>query len=246
VGHVPFGVRASDAAKAGLKSIEHLEGVVIESTDLEDALREEIRLRIRDGKQGIEVPQIETDQTARYRDTYNPHRLQRLIAQFVTYRTWHTPTLISPEAFGHAADAMKNGFAAYPNLRYVSAASEDLWKRALSTMFTPDQITNISVYAAYKRVLTAAMHRAGVQFLAGTDAAGPGQVPGFSLHDELALFVQVGFSPLQACRRPLSILHGSLGDRTIWAPSNEADWRILYCSMRTRSMTFTTRAASAP
>ena len=34
VGHVPFGVRASDAAKAGLKSIEHLEGVVIESTDL--------------------------------------------------------------------------------------------------------------------------------------------------------------------------------------------------------------------
>ncbi len=198
VGHVPFGVRASDAAKVGLESIEHLEGVVIESTDLEDALREEISVRLRERKKGIEVPQIETDQTERYRDSYNPQKLQRLSAQFVKYRTWHCPTLISPEAAGHAADAMKNGFAAYPNLRYVSAARQGRWKHGLSTTFSPDQITNISVYAAYKRVITAAMHRAGVQFLAGTDAPGPGQVPGFSLHDELALFVQIGLSPLEA------------------------------------------------
>jgi len=42
------------------------------------------------------------------------------------------------------------------------------------------------------------MHRAGVQFLAGTDAGSFAPTPGFSLHDELAIFVQVGFSPLEA------------------------------------------------
>lgn len=57
VGHVPFGVRASEAARAGLKSIEHLEGVAIESADLEDILREEIRAR----EKGIWVPLIAAD-----------------------------------------------------------------------------------------------------------------------------------------------------------------------------------------
>jgi imidazolonepropionase-like amidohydrolase len=43
------------------------------------------------------------------------------------------------------------------------------------------------------------MFRAGVPFLAGTDtAAGVHVFPGFSLHQELALFVQAGLTPLQA------------------------------------------------
>ena len=46
--------------------------------------------------------------------------------------------------------------------------------------------------------LTGAMKRAGVGFLAGTDEENPYCFPGFSLHDELALLVKAGFSPLEA------------------------------------------------
>ena len=47
--------------------------------------------------------------------------------------------------------------------------------------------------------MTLAMFQAGVPFLAGTDtAAGVHVFPGFSLHEELALFVQAGLTPLQA------------------------------------------------
>jgi imidazolonepropionase-like amidohydrolase len=43
------------------------------------------------------------------------------------------------------------------------------------------------------------MFRAGVPFMAGTDtAAGVHIFPGFSLHQELALFVQAGLTPMQA------------------------------------------------
>ena len=42
------------------------------------------------------------------------------------------------------------------------------------------------------------MHRAGVKFLAGTDLSNPWIFPGFSLHDELANFVAIGMTPLQA------------------------------------------------
>ncbi|MDO8677810.1 MAG: amidohydrolase family protein [Acidobacteriota bacterium] len=154
---------------------------------------------IREGKLGLLVPQIEMDQAERYRDSYDPKRLRQLNALFVKHQTWQCPTLIGPEATGLAADSMANDFAGYPYLRYVPQASQDSWKRLLSTRFSPEQIPNLRVYFAYKRVLTAAMHRAGVKFLSGTDVqGGTTYLPGFSLHDELAIFVQVGFSPLEA------------------------------------------------
>jgi imidazolonepropionase-like amidohydrolase len=42
------------------------------------------------------------------------------------------------------------------------------------------------------------MHQDGVQLLAGTDLGNPFLYAGFSLHDELSLFVQAGLSPLAA------------------------------------------------
>ncbi len=42
------------------------------------------------------------------------------------------------------------------------------------------------------------MNRAGVRFLAGTDTGNPYCFPGFSLHDELALLVEAGLTPLEA------------------------------------------------
>lgn len=46
--------------------------------------------------------------------------------------------------------------------------------------------------------LTGALHRAGVPILLGTDAMNPSVVPGFSIHDELALLVEAGFEPHEA------------------------------------------------
>ena len=42
------------------------------------------------------------------------------------------------------------------------------------------------------------MNSAGVKLLAGTDTAYGYPVGGFALHDELALFVQAGLSPMEA------------------------------------------------
>jgi imidazolonepropionase-like amidohydrolase len=42
------------------------------------------------------------------------------------------------------------------------------------------------------------MYRAGVPLLAGTDAMNPECFPGFSIHDELALLVDAGLTPLAA------------------------------------------------
>ncbi len=46
--------------------------------------------------------------------------------------------------------------------------------------------------------LVKAMHRSGIKFMAGTDSSVPFVFPGFSLHDELELFVASGFTPFEA------------------------------------------------
>ena len=43
-----------------------------------------------------------------------------------------------------------------------------------------------------------AMHRAGVPFMTGTDLSGAYIFAGFSLHHELEIYVQAGFSPMEA------------------------------------------------
>ena len=48
--------------------------------------------------------------------------------------------------------------------------------------------------------LVAAMNKAGVGLLAGTDEMNPYCFPGFGLHDELGLLVNAGLTPLEALR----------------------------------------------
>ena len=60
-------------------------------------------------------------------------------------------------------------------------------------------------YFARNLRMVGAMHRAGVPFMAGTDTA-PGVyiMPGFSLHDELANFVEAGFTPMESLQTATS------------------------------------------
>jgi len=54
-----------------------------------------------------------------------------------------------------------------------------------------------TVFAASESIV-GLMQKAGVPIMAGTDAMQPYSFPGFSLHDELALMVQSGLTPLAA------------------------------------------------
>lgn len=63
---------------------------------------------------------------------------------------------------------------------------------------TADEFESASTSAQNAFDLLMAMKRAGVRSMAGTDAPNPFVTPGSSLHDELELLVQAGFTPLEA------------------------------------------------
>ena len=53
------------------------------------------------------------------------------------------------------------------------------------------------LFARSMQVVTQ-MQKSGVHILAGTDTAAPNLIPGFALHQELALLVRAGLTPMQA------------------------------------------------
>jgi len=95
--------------------------------------------------------------------------------------------------------------------------------------------------------MTLAMFRAGVPFMAGTDtAAGVHIFPGFSLHQELALFVRARDSRRsRRCRRQRATRRSSWAASPTWGRSSPGSSPISCCSMRIRSRTSPTRARSA-
>jgi imidazolonepropionase-like amidohydrolase len=84
-------------------------------------------------------------------------------------------------------------------LCYVPAATVTEWRNQL--LGFKQETGSIDWHEVHRAKLRdlAEMRGAGVAFLAGTDIGAPLLVPGFSLHDELALLVRdAGMTPLQA------------------------------------------------
>jgi imidazolonepropionase-like amidohydrolase len=200
-GHVPSLVSAREASDLGMRSMEHLYGLSAACSPHEaEALRE--RKEALDAAKGnffAAGPKLSAIDT-KLRESYRDDLADSLFAKLKSNGTWQCPTLTVLRAFGSLEDPE---FTADPRLRYVDPFTRMFWdpKRdfRLKSMKPED-------FAAQRRsferglVLVGKMHKAGVPILAGTDEANPYIFPGFSLHDELALFVKAGLSPAEALR----------------------------------------------
>jgi imidazolonepropionase-like amidohydrolase len=197
IGHVPGSVTTAEASDAGQKSIEHAGAVV----------------RVARKSEG-EVASL----------------YERLVAN----STWVCPTVVLAETTrriaGGAARLAEPDPAADPRLRYLpSEWVERLWAGILEAMLkydymgdnnTPEGVTRND--DDFKEVLSVvgAMNAAGVKLLAGTDSAtAPYIFPGSGLHEELALLVKAGLTPMEALqtatRNPAQYLGNPDGGGTV-------------------------------
>src|SRR5580704_4842471 len=188
VGHVPDKVRIREVVEAGQKSIEHLMGTFEGcSTEEDKFIKGEGDLKL-----------LLTTQ-----DQQRCDALAKLLAQ---NQTWQVPTLAWQRG-GEFLDQLD--LKHQPLDKYVPAYWRNVaWRRFTDEMM-PDLLRDPLAlrhdYFARNLQITGALHRAGVPFLAGTDSA-PGVyiMPGFSLHDELANFVEAGFTPMESLQTATS------------------------------------------
>jgi len=189
VGHLPYQVRASEASDAGQRSIEHLDGIAIACSKKEQSLIKELQPGHYLEKMRLVVEAIRS---------FDGAQCQALLAQFKKNNTWQVPTLTLHRGFGWMNDSH---FTSDPRLAYMSGDVRHRWQPENDFRFrrwSPQEFElHRGLFDADKQIV-GLMFRAGVPLLAGTDAMNPYCLPGFSLHDELALLVESGLTPLAA------------------------------------------------
>jgi imidazolonepropionase-like amidohydrolase len=171
VGHIPIEVTPAEASDAGQATLEHTE-TLFEGT---------FSAALKDGELPGAIQRFRAEGA------------QALFARFVANQTAVTPTLIAQRS---VIDALDSASPADPHGRYVARSLKDEWKKRAQPVPPAALAEMKSTFAELVQVV-GQMNRAGVTLLAGSDIAGP-RIPGFSLHDELALLVEAGLTPLQA------------------------------------------------
>jgi imidazolonepropionase-like amidohydrolase len=190
VGHVPVSVRVEEASRAGQKSIEHLTGLTLACSREEAKLLKEYQDAMK--AEFSSGNKLALRAAAKAVDTYDAKKAAALFAEFKKNGTWHCPTLTVLRAMSHLDDKK---FTSDPRLKYVSP----FWQKWWSQNPKVDYATQRKLYKNSGELVWA-MHRAGVELLAGTDTPNPYCFAGFSLHDELGLLVANGLTPGEALR----------------------------------------------
>jgi imidazolonepropionase-like amidohydrolase len=187
-GHVPFSVSALEASDAGQKSMEHLWGIYLSCSSREEELRSEML------KGGVNLPgseriRLELDEAAA---SYDEHKAAKVFAHLAKNGTWVVPTFT---AVLRDSEIFSARVTTDPRLKYIPPAVQKQWTEVAAAGAAIKS-------KSYDRKLqvVGAIHRAGVPLLAGTDVGSvqPYVYAGFSLHDELALLVRAGLTPMES------------------------------------------------
>jgi len=213
VGHVPDKIRITEAVAVGQESIEHLMGF------FEGCSSAEGRFIKGDGDMKLLL------------ESQDKAKCDKLLALLAQTQTWQVPTLVWQRG-GTFLDQLD--WKHQPLDRYVPAYWRDVtWHRFAEQMMPDilhDSLKLRQEYFARNLQAIGYMHRAGVPMLAGTDTA-PGIyiMPGFSLHDELANFVEAGLTPMEALQTATSNPARFLGREDLGAiePGKLADLVLL-------------------
>jgi imidazolonepropionase-like amidohydrolase len=235
-GHVPELVTAAEASDAGQKSIEHLTHVADGCSKDEKSIDSEMQAqealfrapgatmaqKIDSGKSIIRL-------NMRVVETFDEATAQSLFALFLKNKTWQCPTLTLLRA--QIDDPL---LANDPRLKYLSREVRAKWDDGYYKNVPPGpraaivKLSRLQFDEALR--LVGLMYRVGVPILAGTDTMNPQCFPGFGLHDELALLVDAGLSPLaalQAATRNAADFMGQLDRRGTIEVGKTADLVLL-------------------
>jgi imidazolonepropionase-like amidohydrolase len=178
-GHVPRAVGLDAVLASGLRSIEHL-------ADYSRAVEAKNDVPVW-SKRYLSMP-------------VDPERITSLARRVANAGVWSVPTLIQPQRELLRPEQIDDRLK-LAEVRLMPEDGRKQWEaqaRRVAARMDEDDWKLVSAGRAHRLMLVDAFHKAGVRLLAGTDTPNPFVVPGFSLHDELALLVEAGLSPAAA------------------------------------------------
>jgi hypothetical protein len=192
VGHVPAGVTVAEASAAGQKSWEHFDGTELLSCSSRRGAAERLRAAYRDDRS--------REALDAYRrvlvESFDEAACAPFFELLKENGTWHVPTLAYYLSSSRPDDAVAATAERASYLPFVP------WSSGVEV--SDEREALMRRYFSLRLAYVGAAHRAGAALLAGTDPWNEHVSAGFSLHDELGLFVEAGLSPLDALRTATS------------------------------------------
>jgi imidazolonepropionase-like amidohydrolase len=197
-GHVPSLVTVDEAVVQGMRTIEHLQQFTTACSSREPELRQQYRDAVASSKAWDSAAVMGRAQLTVQIETFDAARCAALGVRIAKSETWLVPTFTVLRSVAYLDDST---LTQDPRLSYIPKFFSASWDPKQDFRFravTPQGWADRKRLHARQLEIGRIMHRAGVKFLAGTDLSNPWIFPGFSLHDELANFVAIGMTPLQA------------------------------------------------
>lgn len=197
VGHVPVSITTIEASDAGQRSIEHLGSILEGTSSAERELRNWPAPQVKNDDYSV-IPRNIAARGTRMLDTYDEKKARQVFAHLVKNQTWQVPTLVTKRSLALIDEIVS---VHDERLKYIPEAMQRRWgpqENFLLRYRTPEYIVYNKRLFKKELELVGAMHRAGVPFMTGTDLSIPYVFPGFGVHDELALLVGAGFTPMEA------------------------------------------------
>ncbi|MBW3570078.1 MAG: amidohydrolase family protein [Gemmatimonadetes bacterium] len=191
-GHVPASVTVVEASDAGQRSIEHLDdSFYIACVPEGGALLQRFLAARAPGAPADSVQPALDRLLGAMLAGPAPAQCAPIFARMAANGTWFTPTLAVHRGL-HPPDEL----AADPRLRFVPPGLAARWAAGRRTGENAERDRRIGEQMTR---MVGMAQSAGVGILAGTDASDEAYVfAGSGLHDELALLVDAGLTPLQA------------------------------------------------
>jgi hypothetical protein len=197
VGHVPDAVGLEHALASGQRSIEHLWGYErwLASSTAAGA------------RPSSAVPSGVLGRIAAFEHA-DEARMPEIARRTREAGTWNCATLVLNERMAMRDDV--EALRAVTGLRYVPPETVAAWQLSRGRG-SPERSAALRRSIPKRRALLRALHEQGAGLLVGTDSGNPWIVPGFSVVDEIALFVEAGLPPWEALRAATSAAAHYLG-----------------------------------
>ena len=178
-GHVSDHVGLQHALASGQVSIDHLDNYV-EALAPEDDRADENR-----GLRGVGLLLKRVDES----------RIPELVQATVAAGTWVVPTMVLWETAFFNDRGSAEVLPERPEVRYMPPETVGRWKQAVDGRLASTDIETNRAVATLRRTILKALHDDGANIALGTDSPQIFSVPGFAIHHEMGLYVDIGMTP---------------------------------------------------
>lgn len=197
-GHVPLSMDVISASNAGLNSMEHMRNLEMSSASNWEELLETRRKMLFDGKDevgGVLRANIHAAQRAEAVENFDEKIADNVLAVLAKNETWQIPTLaLSTGMINRHFD--KPEFT--ESFKYLPTEVAETWKQGVAMVNERPLSDSQKKHSEWMMNMAKKINDYEIDMMAGTDCPIFFLTPGLSLHEELAVLVKAGLTPLEA------------------------------------------------